>query len=337
MNDNAHNVALAKTQLESTTTVYFNCVESQAMLNDVDRHLLNEVACRRAQPGSPTFFDAVEAAYDLLPKRAVIVLSQLKKGLLDAAVFRGFPHDDSPVRYRETETLSGFPLLGYSWLAAVARRLGYEYSYEAEKAGALVHDVLPTVDRMQSQSNASSSMTLLLHTEIAFHSIRPDFIILYCVQAGGSPAATNIAHIDNIITSVPGDALDVLMQRRFKIHAPESFLLEGIADDTVMISPLGGNNKRRTVRWHESICGIDHVAALTVVPFIKSALSVTMKISLKPGDMLVFANDRFLHGRDRFAARFDESDRWLLRTYVLRDITRISSRSLPDATWTVAV
>ena len=43
-------------------------------------------------------------------------------------------------------------------------------------------------------------------------------------------------------------------------------------------------------------------------------------IVLEPGDLLVVDNDRVVHGRTSFAARFDGTDRWLQRAFVVADL-----------------
>ena len=41
---------------------------------------------------------------------------------------------------------------------------------------------------------------------------------------------------------------------------------------------------------------------------------------LEPGDLLVIDNNVAVHGRTPFVARFDGTDRWLQRTFVVADL-----------------
>jgi alpha-ketoglutarate-dependent taurine dioxygenase len=43
-------------------------------------------------------------------------------------------------------------------------------------------------------------------------------------------------------------------------------------------------------------------------------------VVLEPGDLLVIDNDIVVHGRSPFVARFDGTDRWLQRAFVVEDL-----------------
>ncbi|HEY5875714.1 MAG TPA: TauD/TfdA family dioxygenase, partial [Ilumatobacteraceae bacterium] len=43
-------------------------------------------------------------------------------------------------------------------------------------------------------------------------------------------------------------------------------------------------------------------------------------VTLEPGDLLVVDNSVAVHGRSPFTPRFDGTDRWLQRTFVVSDL-----------------
>jgi L-asparagine oxygenase len=43
-------------------------------------------------------------------------------------------------------------------------------------------------------------------------------------------------------------------------------------------------------------------------------------VRLRPGDIVLIDNHHALHGRTPFTPRWDGLDRWLLRTFVARDL-----------------
>ena len=47
---------------------------------------------------------------------------------------------------------------------------------------------------------------------------------------------------------------------------------------------------------------------------------------LDAGDLLVIDNRRAVHGRSKFRARFDGTDRWLQRTFVVDELATIADR-----------
>lgn len=212
----------------------------------------------------------------------------------------------------------------------VTRHLGHEFGYESEKQGSQVHNVIPVASLADTQSNGSSAKTLSLHTEIAFHDIRPDFVALYCVRSPVPVPATQLVLLDEVVQASPAWILDCLSQPRFSVAAPDSFTMEGMSGGRVTLAPLTEMGNRKAIRWHSSLRGLDRQADAAADEFRRLASSLARNITLTPGSLLVFANDHCLHGRDSFRASYDSTDRWLLRSYVLRDITRASRYDMTD-------
>ena len=49
-------------------------------------------------------------------------------------------------------------------------------------------------------------------------------------------------------------------------------------------------------------------------------------VALEPGDLLIIDNTVAVHGRSPFTPRFDGTDRWLQRTFVVSDLAAERSR-----------
>jgi hypothetical protein len=254
----------------------------------VDDGFLESTEDNGVQPATTSFFDAAEIAEGALPESARAAFATLRRGSVDAVVVRGLPcdTDPGPTPRKLGETSSG-PRRGHSWVAMAVRRLGHEFSYAMEKKGALVHHIHPTKEMAMSQSNASWQVDLSMHTENAFHPLRPDFVLLYCVRAPENAPATRLAPIDDVVA-----------------HHP-------------------------IVRWHETLHGKDEAAERVCRAFEEASQRATLEVALQPGDMLAFNNQRCLHGRGRFDARLGGHDRWLLRSYVMRDPTPLMACTAP--------
>ena len=67
-------------------------------------------------------------------------------------------------------------------LAVIGSYLGYLYAYKQKSEGSYFNNIRPSPKCVDLQSSESSNVFLELHTEIAFHAIRPDFILLYCLR-----------------------------------------------------------------------------------------------------------------------------------------------------------
>lgn len=206
----------------------------------------------------------------------------------------------------------------------MVRRLGFEYSYAREKDGALVHDIFPTQSGATKQSNESWKVDLSLHTENAFHPLRPDFVVLYCVRTPKAPPATHLSLLKDILPRLTDEEIAVLREPRFTINVVDSFLSGGEESVRLPLSILDGCERTPTVRWHENVRGIDRSAENAAAAFSEAAKAAAKAVRLQPGDLLAFANEHSLHGRDKFDASLDGADRWLLRSYVRRDLSSLT-------------
>jgi len=272
--------------------------------------------------GTTEFFDQAEVAEGMLPQSARSALAKLRRGAADVVVVRGLPHDDLNEVARSDERRAGVPpIRGHAFVAMVVRRLGFEYSYAREKNGALVHDIFPTHSGAATQSNESWKVDLSLHTENAFHPLRPDFVVLYCVRTPKAPPATHLSHLRDILPRLTDEEIAILREPRFTIKVVDSFLSGGEESVRLPLSILDGPGRVPTVRWHENVRGIDRPAENAVAAFNAAAKAAAQAVRLQPGDLLAFSNEYCLHGRDKFDASLDGADRWLLRSYVRRDLS----------------
>jgi L-asparagine oxygenase len=289
----------------------------------LDGGLLDDGEWASGAFGTTNFFDAAEITEGVLPESARSALAELRRGSLDTVVIRGLPHDDVNTVVRPDEGSEVAPARGHAFVATVVRRLGFEYSYAKEKEGALVHNIFPTQKGAATQSNESWKVDLSLHTENAFHPLRPDFVVLYCVRTPKAPPATHLSQLRDILPRLTDEEIAILREPRFTIRVVDSFLAGGEEGVRLPLSILDGGTRTPTVRWHENILGIDKQAENALAAFSVAAKSAAQAVRLQPGDLLAFANETCLHGRDKFDASLDGSGRWLLRSYVRRDLSQL--------------
>lgn len=305
--------------------VEFSDAERDEMARALDEGFLAEVVERRIPVDSPAFFDLAETVEGVLPGPARTAIAALRRGDVAAVILRGLPGDEDPgPTPNERAARPVPPARGHAWNAVVMRKLGYELGYRSEKRGAVMHDVYPTPQGADSQSNESSKSDLQLHTENAFHPIRPDFVALYCVRTPPDSPATKLALLDDILPVLTDQEVQTLREKRFVAKVVDSFRYEGEDDHELQVQVLAGPSRRPSTRWHCTWRGADETAQHTAQSFAEAADAVSTQVPLGEGDLLVFNNELCLHGRVPFEARFDGSDRWLLRGYILRDPTTIS-------------
>lgn len=310
--------------------------EREEVAASIDDGLLKKTQEAGVPFATSKFFDEAEVAEGVLPQSARAALSELRRGTADTVVIRGLPHDhikgQQPGEEHASKTA---PPRGNALLSTVVRRLGFEYSYAKEKDGALVHDIFPTKAGATKQSNESWKVDLSLHTENAFHPIRPDFVVLYCVRTPEAPPATHLAVLRDILPRLTDEEVATLKEPRFTIKVVDSFLTGGEENARLQLKILDGCSRHPVVRWHENVRGIDKSAENAVQAFSAAAKAAAQAVRLQPGDLLAFANETCLHGRDKFDASLDGSDRWLLRSYVRRDLTPLMPFVLSSAPQTI--
>jgi L-asparagine oxygenase len=296
--------------------------EREEIAASLDEGLLKDANRPPAAFSTTEFFDEAEITEGVLPQAARSALGELRRGAVDTVVIRGLPHDDVKSVARDNEPGGRVaPARGHAFIATVVRRLGFEYSYAREKNGALVHDIFPTQHGAATQSNESWKVDLSLHTENAFHPLRPDFVVLYCVRTPKAPPATHLSQLRDILPRLTDEEIAVLREPRFTIKVVDSFLTGGEESVRLPLSILDGCARTPTIRWHENVRGIDKTAENAASAFSTAAKAAAQAVRLQPGDLLAFANESCLHGRDKFDANLDGADRWLLRSYVRRDLS----------------
>ncbi len=205
-------------------------------------------------------------------------------------------------------------------LLTAARRLGQPVGYVPEHGGRIVQNIVPTQRDADLQTSTSSRSNLMFHTETAFHPHRPRYLLLLCLR--GDPSAhTTLASVHDIMDHQSDDMVDVMFEPRFRTAVDASFLA-GRANDFGPARPLvtGTRDEPTFIFDADLTVGID-AAAEEVVVAVRSAIAdVETSVVLEPGDLLVVDNNVAVHGRSPFSARFDGTDRWLQRAFVVTDL-----------------
>ena len=205
-------------------------------------------------------------------------------------------------------------------LLTVARRLGQPVGYVPEHGGRIVQNIVPTRTDADSQMSTSSRSNLMFHTETAFHPHRPRHLLLLCLR--GDPAArTTLASVHDLFDRLSPRDVDLMFEPRFRTAVDASFLA-GRRNELGPVRPLvTGTGQEPTFVYDADLTvGID-VEADELVARIRAVIAdVQTSVVLEPGDLLVVDNNVAVHGRSPFAARFDGTDRWLQRAFVVADL-----------------
>nr|WP_189827922.1 TauD/TfdA family dioxygenase [Streptomyces finlayi] len=206
-------------------------------------------------------------------------------------------------------------------LVLAACGLGDPAAFRPEKTGALVQDVVPVPGREEFQGNAGSVL-LTFHNENAFHPHRPDFVMLLCLRADpDGVAGLRTSCVREVLPLLDPDTRAVLHLPEFRTAPPPSF---GAAEGPAEPHPV------LTGAFEDPDLRVDMAATEPLTERAAAALAAlgnlfertARTIRLEPGDLAVVDNRITVHGRTAFSPRFDGTDRWLQRTFVLADLRR---------------
>lgn len=244
------------------------------------------------------------------------------------------PLDGGPSPDKTTWVAEGV-LLGLSGL------LGEPIGVLTEKAGQLVHDVIPVAGGSKTQTNQGSEVFLNFHSDITHDVIgrydiaNPDFLVLSCIRADHEGVAgTYYADARDVSAALAPEVLETLRSPLFRLNAPGSYTRDIASDTEVLSDPvplISGTNE-----YPEIVIAANGVRALT--SGAQAALDqlqgvcrdVAHAVHLRPGQALLINNRKGVHARSTFSARYDGLDRWLQRSYVRRNLWDIRYRVTPE-------
>ncbi|MFF0220414.1 TauD/TfdA family dioxygenase [Streptomyces vinaceus] len=244
------------------------------------------------------------------------------------------PLDGGPGRGKSGFVSEGV-LLGLSGL------LGEPLGVLTEKAGRLIHDVVPVAGGERTQTNQSSAVFLNFHSDITYDATgrydraNPDFLVLNCLRADPSgDAVTYYADARDICGQLPPGALELLRGPYFRLNAPGSYTRSVAGGAEVLSEPVpiisgGGAHPEITVSAN-GVRALNRDAAAAFERLQETCRAVAHAVRLEPGQALLVNNRKGVHARSPFGARHDGRDRWLQRTYVRRSLWDIRYRVTPQ-------
>nr|WP_232791360.1 TauD/TfdA family dioxygenase [Streptomyces capitiformicae] len=246
----------------------------------------------------------------------------LVRGLpVDGPALGGTPLTDGSVQ--RTATVPASLLL----LAACG--LGDPAAFRPEKSGALVQDVVPVPGREESQGNAGSVL-LTFHNENAFHPHRPDFVMLLCLRADPDGlAGLRTSCVREVLPLMDEGTRAALRRPEYRTAPPPSFgAVDGSAEPHPVLTGAYEDPDLRVDMAATQPLTERAAAALAALGLLFERTARTAR--LEPGDLAVVDNRITVHGRTAFTPRFDGTDRWLQRTFVLADLRRSRAHRAGD-------
>ncbi len=202
----------------------------------------------------------------------------------------------------------------------VAELIGDPIGWKTQQEGRMMHDIFPLRSKQSEQIGWSSDTVLTWHTEDAFHPYRADYLGLCCLR---NPSSVGTTYADVRSLAVSSKAVERLRQPSFVFLADAAHAQVGdggVQRGSILFGDLQDPYLRIDPEYmREPEDPRDRAAMVEISETIDCALERSI---LEPGDLLFIDNFRAVHGRERFQAKFDGSDRWLRRMNIVRDLRK---------------
>jgi L-asparagine oxygenase len=201
-----------------------------------------------------------------------------------------------------------------------AHKFGYPVSYIQEQKGQLVQNILPVHKTETQQISTSSKVELALHTETAFHPYKPDYVLLFCLR-GDPNAVTTYANVDDIVKKLDLWVIATLSKKWFTTNIDISFRTKGQKDKNIPISVLEKTEDGYNFIYDYTFVKANDELGRAALEKLHEAVSECIQeVVLETGDLLVIDNNKTIHGRKPFQARYDGTDRWVQRILVRKEL-----------------
>lgn len=211
-------------------------------------------------------------------------------------------------------------------MGVIAHLLGTMVGYEAENAGRMIQDMVPNPALAMTQQSQSSGVELEAHTEQCFSPLRPDYVMLGALR--GDPTAFTFVYPARCFADALSESELTLLRKplwmtqideSFHSYVPDPFavrgpfpILSGPADDPQILVD------------QDLMRGVTDIAQQLLEKVVASYVKHRAQHALLAGDLLLLDNHRAMHGRSTFAPRFDGTDRFIARGFIVRDRWRLA-------------
>jgi L-asparagine oxygenase len=263
-----------------------------------------------------------------LPDRLTDLLTDFASKGTDSGtmLFDGLPVEEAPPTPPDNRNHLGESTPLARAQAIVNHTCGQMVAYEAEGFGCLYQDMVPNRAMATTQTSMGSRVELELHTEQAFSSLRPDVLSLACLR-GNPEAKTYVLPAHVLIEHLTVFERELLRQKLWMTEVDPSFRLGGHEFlDGIKRGPLpivAGAEDDPTVCFDQDLMrGTTEQAQDMVQRVTEIYQAHRHSHTLTPGQILLVDNVRAVHGRSPFSPAFDAHDRFIIRSFAVRDLVR---------------
>lgn len=286
-------------------------------------------------PGPNPYQDTEEFLFDCemradeMPRfvRRALLEFQVRSNPDGILLLKGLPIDPglyyvhTPLNAQRSQEKTTF--VSERCLAMIGSRLGHLVSYIQEKNGDLFQNLAPVKGQETIQSSGGSQTRLQFHRETVFHPYAPEYLLLFCLRPDHDRIAeTTYASITHALPLLSDEHRSLLFQPLYRTGIDYSFgNLQTVKGNGPVLPVLYGNPDDPFLNYDEDLMEALTPEAQDALDALKAAIAQVYRgVKLDTGDLLCIDNRRTVHGRSSFTPRYDGFDRWLQRSFVVRDL-----------------
>jgi L-asparagine oxygenase len=296
---------------------------------DAFRVLAKELADHDPVRGTEEYVMAAQLHSARLPERIRRTALEFRRNgdTSGGLLIRNLPVDPVPPTPDHADYGLGINLPAAHVFSLAAALVGDQFGFKPELAGQVIQDILPVAGFEHTQQSISSRALLELHCETVFTDYRADVIGLLCLRPDPEGmAGTVLASTAMVLPLLDPKTVAILSEPRFSTTVDGSFLRGAGIDHPILIGPirvLDGDPLRPRIRCDfAETKGLDPEAQAALDALYIAACDAIVEVRLEAGDLLLIDNHDAFHGRTAFRRHGNGADRWLLRTFISKDLSR---------------
>jgi len=249
-------------------------------------------------------------------------------------IVRGLPIDSQlpPTPYQGYLGPDHLPLVNSLYLG-LYQIAGIEpIAYENENSGQLFRHVVPASHARNEKSSHGSQHTFGMHVDnpdlplipesVSAISGCPEYLSLLAVRCD-LKVRSSIALLDSVLKKLNRATIEQLCQPQFLISRPDSFDNSNTTRLPVLLFAEDGTAYCRYDKENISPLTPEAAAALLMLDAELQKPENRIDTSFQPGDLMMLQNQRLLHSREGFQPREDGTDRWLVRLFGMKSLSRM--------------
>lgn len=305
-------------------------MENIYILNKLEKDVLNmlsyKLCDKKLQGNTSAFLQKATLLGMYLPEDLRTFIENFKSGKLENDIFiiKNLPVDKDITTPEKNTFFIGENTKLSRCQAIINQCIGEMVAYEAEADGHLFQDMMPNKLLKDSQTSLGSNTELELHTEQAFSDVKPDYLSLACLK-GDMQAKTYYLHLNHILENISIEEKELLENKLWNIGVDLSFVMNGCSSKER--GPLSIIQNNQLIFDQDLMKGTTSQATELIKKIIDIYYKNREHYILKTGDLLILNNNKLVHGRSDFQAKFDGTDRFIIRSFIINSLDKIKNKT----------